>query len=136
MHGAHQVNVGHQTKVLDGSFRKTLVPQNPRVVDENIDPAPAIHRLGHHVFDLRQVGHVGAMRHRLATKRFNFSHHIEGGLGVRTFARYRAAQIVHHHLRTALGELNSVAAPKTTAGAGHQCHFSVVTNCHLLSPES
>jgi len=134
VNGAHQMYIGHQTKILDGSFRKTLIPQNPRIVDENVETPPTVHGLRHHILHLRQVRHVSAMGHRFAAKRLDLGHHIERRLRVCALPRDRAAEVIDHHLGAALGQFNGVASTQATTGTGHQRHFVVISNRHVLSP--
>ena len=74
------------------------------------------------------------MSHRFAAKRLDLGYHIERSLRVRALPRDRATEVIHYYLGAALGQFNRMASAKATAGTGHQCHFVVVSNGHVLSP--
>src|SRR5438034_110619 len=44
-----------------------------------------------------------------------------------------AAEIVDHHLGTALGQMQAVVAAQAIAAASDHCHAAVVSNRHVVS---
>ena len=55
------MHVYHGLKVLDGDLRKGLIPKDARVVDQDIHPAPGLHRVIDHGLGASGIGHAAAV---------------------------------------------------------------------------
>src|SRR3546814_566991 len=72
MHGAHQVDIDHEAKIVERHLRETLVAQHAGIVDQDIDAAPLGDCLRDNRLDCRHVGHRRAVGDRPPTRRFDF----------------------------------------------------------------
>ena len=108
MHGPHQVHVHHQLEVGNLHLGKAFVTQDAGVVDQNVHAAPSVNRLLNHGLHGGVVSDGSTIGNSFTTCGVDFVHHglrrTDGG----TNAIARAAQVIHHHFGTALGQCQRV----------------------------
>ncbi len=102
-----------------------FVAQDPRVVDEDVDPAPFFHRGLDHRCDVRVLRHVRAVGDRFAAAFQDFLDDRFGRRERRSRAVARAAEIVDDDLRPARREREGMRAAKAVAGAGDDGDLAV-----------
>jgi hypothetical protein len=98
------VDLDDRPEILDAHLGKAAVAQDPGIVDQDVDPAPALLRGRDHRFDLLRIGDAGAVRDSLAARRLDLLDHLAGRVGA-AGAVARAAEVVHHHSGAAPGKL-------------------------------
>jgi hypothetical protein len=102
------------------------------VVDEHVDAAEALDRVGRDRGGGRGVGDVGAVGDRLAAGGHDLVGDALGEAHVAAaVAGEHVAEVVDDHLGATLGERQRVCAAEAAAGAGHDRHLSV--EAQLLS---
>ena len=123
---ALEVHVDDGVEQLGGDVLERGVAQDAGVVHDDVDAAERVERALHdRRAALRRGDRVG-VGHRFAAGVDDLGHH-ELGRGRRAArAVDRTAEVVHHDLGAAAGELERVAAAETTAGAGDDRDLSVV----------
>ena len=122
VHGAHQVHIQHQAEIGQIHLGEALVAQDAGVADQRVDAAPGVQRLLHQGLHGLEIGDGSAAGHGLAAAGADFLHHALGGGGRAAAAVHRAAQVIDHHLGTALGQRQRMQASQAAAGAGDDGH--------------
>ena len=56
MNGAHQMHVHDGAKLVDGHLRKRFIEEKTGVVDEDVNPAPLVHRQSHGALEHINLG--------------------------------------------------------------------------------
>src|SRR6185437_8116748 len=108
-------------EILERQLAEAFVAQDAGVVDEDIDPAPALNYALDYRRDLRRIGNVGRIGDGRAPGGLDFG---DDFLGRRrssgtSDAVDRAACIVDDHLCAARREAERVAAAEPVAGTGN-----------------
>lgn len=124
-----------QRLVLDRFQR--LVPDPARVVDQEVDAAVRLQQF------LHQCMATGAMVdgtacglhwQTLPLQRFDAA---QDALWIGASAIGTGTDVMHHHLRTALGQQAAVGQAQPTRGTGHQAHLTLEGNTrHRLHAHS
>jgi hypothetical protein len=122
--GAHQVHVHHQSEIVHRHLGEALVAQDAGVVDQDVDPAPGLHRRIDHRLDRVHIGHRPGRRHRLTARRDDLVNHA---------LRRRLGQIIDHDPRALRGQIQRVTAAQTPARTRHDRHSVLQQHpCKLL----
>ena len=134
MHRSHQVNFHHQAKISDLHFGETFVPQNARIVDQNIHPAPGLHGLLHHGFDGLKIGHRGPIDNGLPAILANLINHRLGGTDRATVSVHISAQIIDHHFSPPGRQRQCVLFAQTTPCTSDDGNAAFEIDSHDIEP--
>ncbi len=104
------------------------VPDDAGVVDDDVEPAPAVHTGTDHVGHLGFVPDVAVVRHGLAAPFSDDLHHLIG-VAPLALAGDRGAEVVDHDPRPLFGQLEGVGAADAVPGPGHEGYLAV-EQCH------
>jgi hypothetical protein len=104
---------------------EALVPQDPGVVDDDVDAAEGVEgRLDHGVGALRR-GDAVRVGHRRTAERLDLLDHLLGRPGRGPGAVDGAPQVVDHDLGAPRGQQEGVLPSQTAAGAGDDRHLAL-----------
>ena len=112
--------------VLRIHLQEALVPQDPRVVDQDVHLAEEMHGGLDDFLAPVRCGDIVVIGDRLPARGADLRHDPVGraaGTDPRPVAR--APEVVHDHLRASFGELERVSPPQAGAGAGDDRDASV-----------
>src|SRR3546814_13846939 len=87
----------HQVEILHRHLGKALVAQDAGVVDQDVDAAPFLLRLGDHLGHMLIFSDAAAVRHGGAARRADFLDDLQRRIRM-AGAVARAAQVVHNDL--------------------------------------
>ena len=129
--GAVQMDVDDDVPLVEGHVLECLVAQDAGVVDQDVDPAERVHGGLHDGLRTFPIGDGGFVGDRDTARGLNLGDHRIRGIAL-SRAVDAAAQVVHYHFRSTLGELQRVAPSYASTGPGDDCDFSFELT-HLLS---
>ena len=124
VHGDDGVEVGFRHR------EDHLVAQDACVVHEHVESSERLDCRVDDVVRRRVVGHVVVVGDGLTTATLDDVDDGLGGALVGPFSADRTAEVVHHDLRSVVGQHDRLAPPDAVAGAGDDRHFAV-ENPHL-----
>ena len=124
------MHIEHLAEIIMAHLHKSLVAQDTGVVDEDVDPAPALLDDGDHLVDRSGIGDAGAIGHGFATQGGDFIDHelCRRQRTARTVAR--AAEVINHDFGTAPGQIKRISAAKATTGPGNDGDTIIKTQSH------
>src|SRR4051812_4105313 len=100
------------------------VAHDAGVVHEDVEPAPRVDRLLHHLPGRVVVGHVGVVGDRLAAPLLD-DLDCEVGVAARALTAHRSPDVVDDDLGALLGQLHRVAPPDAVPGSGDDGDLAV-----------
>ena len=134
MIGSVEVHRQYRLPVLRFHLEKSLVPENPGIVDQDIHPPESIQGGSDDVFTAFRRGHVIVTGHGLAAQILDFLNHLVGrGTGSLPRAIPGAAEVIDHHPGAAPGQLQSISTSQSGARTGNDGHPAVKANLIFLS---
>ena len=116
-----------------GRLGKTLVAQNARVVDQDVDLAEGIDCRLEDILTAFDAGDVVVVRDSLTPRRLDLIHDQIGHRSTRARAIARATEIVDDDGRTFSGKRQCMLTSKSTTGAGHNGNLSIQQTHFALS---
>ena len=123
MEAAVEVDVQDGFPVFRGHFHQALVPEDPGIIDQNVQPPKGFQGGVDDVLSPGGLGHIVRVGHGLAPGGPDLVHHGLGrGGGSVTGAVPGTAQIVDHHLGTAFGQFQGIGPAQTGPGPGDHGH--------------
>ena len=111
--------------VVLGHLVEDCVAENPRVVDDDVDPAEAVDRLLDHRLRGGEVRDAAEVRLRLAARVANGGDRLERRDPIPAFSGSRAARIVRDHLRAVRSQHLRDLGADAASGAGDERDLSV-----------
>ena len=123
------MNLNDEGEVGRIHLGERLVAKDTGIVDENVNAAPGFLGLRDHLYHLLIFGHAGAVRHRFPTGSLDFFDHLVRGVRC-PGAGAITAQVVHHDLGAATGQLKRIFATKAAASASDNGYLVVETDGH------
>ena len=127
---AVQMHIHYGAPLVLVHFVKNAITQNASVVDDAINAAKAVYCSLNHGCSAIARGYGMRVCHRLATSRFDLSHHGHGRPIITAITAAAGAQIVHHHLGAQLRQQQGGSAANAITSPRHQYYFVF----HILSP--
>jgi hypothetical protein len=113
---ADQVDVDHQAEIGDAHLGEAPVAQDTRIIDQDVDPPPAIVHSRNHRRHPSFVGHRCGGHHRLAAHRRDLRNHRLG---------WCAREIVDDDLRTVTRQEQRVRPAESAARPRHDRDLSL-----------
>jgi hypothetical protein len=131
--GAFQMHVDDRIPDVRRQLHQGLVPEDARVVDQDVEAAEVVDRNLDDVLRPLLGGDVVEAGRRFAAQLFDLGHDLLGHGVTRPAAVARAAEIVHDYLGALAGKGQGICPADSAAGAGDCCYFAV-EETHRLSP--
>ena len=133
-----QVDVENCVHLIEGHVGERLVPEDPRVVDHDVDRPEGIQCGLDDALAALTSGNRVVIGHRFPARSRDLLHHQVGG-GMRSPAAVDGAtEVVDHDHGPSSPQLQGVLPPQATSGSGDHRHPPVERDrlTHLLTPSA
>ena len=128
-----EMHARHRIPVAVGHIDQHAVSQDPGVVDEGVDGAERLHRMGDQASRAVPIRGVVAVGHRLPAECPDLLDHFVRRTTRAAFSVHRHPEVVHHDLGTLSGEFEGVAPSHAPARAGDDHNPPLTDSAHCPS---
>ena len=123
------MHIEDQLPVLRFHFQKGLVPENPGIVDQDVNRVEGLQRRLDYIFAAFNGGDTVIVCNGFTSQRLDRCNHLIGRFfGPLPRSVRRAPQVVNHHPGAPFGQLQRIHSAEPGAGTGDNRHAAIKSN--------